>query len=452
MIKKFLPYYKRNLALAFPIILAQVGQATVQLTDTFMVGFLGTVELAAVAFANSIFLLVFIFGLGFSLGQTPHIGKAYGKKQWRKIGLLFQNALLINTVLGIIVFILMRISAPLLYHLNQPVHVVSLAMPFFSWLLASNIPLLIFFTCRQFTEGIGNTKIAMWITLIGNVINIFFNYVLIFGKFGFPAFGVEGSGIATFITRVLMAIIFVILIFRHQVIKKFTQYFSWENFSFPAIKRLVATGFPISGQLLVETLAFSLSAIMIGWINEVNLAAHQIVLQMASTTFLMALGVGSACTIRISHQFGSKHYKAARMASTASLHLVTAFMALTAIGFITLRHQIPSWFSSDPEVIAVAAQLCIIAGIFQLFDGWQTVGLATLRGLTDVTFALFIAFTSYIVIALPIGYMLGFVLHWGSVGIWTGLSIGLVIAAVAYRLRFLYVMKKITNCEFRIQN
>ncbi|MDR2971876.1 MAG: MATE family efflux transporter [Bacteroidales bacterium] len=441
-LQKFLPYYKRNLNLAFPIILTQLGQVTVSLADTFMVGRLGTKELAAVAFANSVYMLVFIFGLGFSLGQTPHVGKAYGRKQWWKIGVFFQNALIINISLSIILFGAVFLLQPLLYHLNQPENVVQLAMPYFDWLLASTIPVLLFFTCRQFAEGVGNTKIAMWVTLSGNAINIIFNYLLIFGKFGFPAMGVEGAGLATFIARVVMALSFVVLIFWHPALKRFTQYFSTKRIYLPALKQLIVTGFPITGQLIVEVLAFSFSAIMIGWINEVNLAAHQIVLQLASATFMIGLGIGSACTIRISHQFGSKHYKATRMASLASLHLVTVFMTLTAISFIVLRRFIPTWFSSDSEVIDVAAQLFIIAGIFQLFDGWQTVGLATLRGLADVTFAMFIAFSSYLVIALPIGYLFGFVWHLGSVGIWIGLCIGLMIAAVAYRLRFLHFMKK----------
>jgi len=442
-IKKFVPYYKRNLALAFPIILSQLGQVTVSLADTFMVGRLGTVELAAVAFANSIYTVIFIFGLGFSLGQTPHVGKAYGKKQWWKIGVFFQNALLINITLSILLFAIVLLIHPILYHLNQPENVVTLAMPYFDWLIASSIPVLIFFTCRQFAEGVGNTKIAMWVTLSGNAINIIFNYLLIFGKFGFPAMGVEGAGLATFIARVAMALTFLVVVFGHPALKKFTRYFSWKRIHFPALKSLIFTGFPISGQLVVEVLAFSLSAIMIGWINEVNLAAHQVVLQMASATFMISLGVGSACTIRISHQFGSKHYKATRMASIASLHLVSVFMAITAIFFIVFRYQIPAWFSSDPEVISIAAQLFIIAGLFQLFDGWQQVGLSTLRGLADVTFAMIIAFVSYIVISLPIGYLFGFVWQLGSVGVWIGLNIGLIIAAVAYRLRFLYFMRQV---------
>jgi len=442
-ISKFTPYYKRNLALAIPIILAQLGQVTVSIVDTFMVGILGTTELAAVAFAGSVYMLVFIFGLGFSLGQTPHVGKAYGSKQWWKIGMLFQNSLFINITLSLLLFLLVTLLKPLLYHLNQPENVVSIAMPYFDWMLYSTLPLLLFFTCRQFAEGVGNTKIAMWITIIGNLLNIFLNYVMIFGKLGFPAMGVEGAGLSTLIVRAFMALAFVIVVFKHPVLKRFTKYFSWRYFLFPAIKKLVATGLPISGQLIVEVLAFSVSAIMIGWINEVNLAAHQIVLQLASATFMIGLGIGSATTIRISHQFGSKHYKATRWAALAALHLVTVFMALTAVLFIVLRSQIPAWFSSDSEVIAVAAQLFVIAGIFQLFDGWQMVGLATLRGLADVTFAMYIAIISYLLIAMPLSYLLGFVFHLGSVGVWSGLCIGLIIAAVAYRLRFLHFMKKI---------
>jgi len=441
-IQRYFPFYKRNLTLAFPIILSQLGQVTVSIVDTFMVGILGTVELAAVAFASSIYSLIFIFGLGFSLGQTPHVGKSFGKKQWWKIGVIFQNSLLINITLGILLTVVMFFTTPLLYHLNQPISVVTVAMPYFNWLLASTVPVLIFFSCRQFAEGVGNTKIAMWVTISGNIINIFLNYMLIFGKFGFPALGVEGAGISTFIVRSLMALAFVVLIFRNSALKRFTQFFAIKKIHIKAIITLIKTGFPISGQLVVEVLAFSLSAIMIGWINEVNLAAHQIVLQLASATFMVGLGVGAASTILISQQFGSKRYNVTRITALTSLHLVTIFNTLTAVAFIVLRYQIPSWFSSDPEVIKVAAQLLIIAGIFQLFDGWQMVGLASLRGLADVTFAMFIAITSYVIISLPVGYFLGFTCNFGSAGVWTGLCIGLIVAAIAYRLRFISFMKK----------
>jgi MATE family multidrug resistance protein len=441
-ITKFLPYYKRNLALAIPIILAQLGQVTVSIVDTFMVGILGTTELAAVAFAGSIYMLVFIFGLGFSLGLTPHVGNAFGKKRRWKIGMFFQNSLFINITLSVVLSGVVFLLRPLLHMLNQPENVVEIALPYFDWMIFSTLPLLLFFTCRQFAEGVGNTKIAMWITILGNVVNVFLNYVMIFGKLGFPAMGVEGAGLSTMLVRLMMALAFVVLIFKHPALNIFTQFFAKQHFHLRAMRKLIATGLPISGQLVVEVLTFSLSAIMIGWINEANLAAHQIVLQLASATFMVSLGVGSAATIRISHQFGSKHYKATRWASLAALHLVTVFMAITAVSLIVLRHQIPSWFSDDPDVIYVAAQLFIIAGIFQLFDGWQMVGLATLRGLADVTFAMYIAIISYLIIAMPISYLFGFIFDFGSVGVWAGLCVGLMVSAVAYRWRFLRYMKR----------
>ena len=444
-ITKFAPYYKRNLKLAFPIILGQFGQVTVSLVDTLMVGRLGTRELASVAFANSIFLLIFIFVLGFSLGLTPLIGSAFGKKQSRKIALLFQNAFLLNLLLSIAILIITLLLKPLLYRLGQDEEIVTMCIPYFDSLLFSLIPVSVFFACRQFGEGIGNTKMAMWITLTGNVLNIILNYLLIYGKCGFPAMGVTGAGIATFIVRMFMALTFLLVIWKHTVFKTYLHYLSWSNFKKIALFKLIKLGFPISGQLVVEVLAFSFSAVMVGWIDGINLAAHQIVLQMASATFMLALGVASATTIRISHQFGGKHYRATKFAARAALHIVILFMSLTATCFIVFRHQIPTLFTTDTQVIAIAAQLLIIAGFFQIFDGVQAVGLATLRGLADVRIAMYIAIFSYIFISLPLGYLFAFVFNWGTQGIWTGLAIGLGFAAILYRLRFLYYMKKVNT-------
>ena len=438
---KFLPYYRRNLKLAFPIIFAQLGQVSVALTDTLMVGRLGTVELAAVAFANSVFALFFIFGLGFSLGLTPLVGNAYGRKQFQKAGVLFQNSLLVNILVAILLFFLILSLEFLMFKLNQPQKVVEMAMPYFKMTVLSLIPLSIFFSCRQFGEGIGNTKISMWITLSGNIVNIYFNYVLIYGKFGFPALGVVGAGIATVIARTFMAATFLFIVVKHPVYNIYLKYFSWKNFKKSFIYRLVKTGVPISGQLVVEVLAFSLSAIMIGWLNEVSLAAHQIVLQMVSATFMIAIGVASATTIRISHQFGAKHYKAVKFASIAAMHIVIAFMLFTALVFILFRYQIPALFSTDERVISIAAQLLIVAALFQFFDGLQVVGLAVLRGLADVTFAMWAAIISYLGLCLPMGYLFGFVCGFGAVGVWIGLALGLACAGIIYRYRFVRYMK-----------
>ncbi|MDX9892459.1 MAG: MATE family efflux transporter [Bacteroidales bacterium] len=441
-IKQLLPYYKRNLKLAYPVMLAQLGQVTVSFADTIMVGRVGTTELAASAFANSIFIIIFIFSLGFSLGITPLIGNAFGKKQFKKISVLFQNGLLVNIILSLVLMAIFMPLAPALRWLNQPADVVEMAIPYFLILMASALPSAIFFAYRQFGEGIGNTKMAMWITFLGNVVNIFFNYILIYGKFGFPELGLIGAGIGTLIARIAMAVAFIWAVQKRSIFAPYRRYFSKDNFHKVACIRLLKTSFPISGQLLVEVLSISISAIMVGWINKENLAAHQIAMTMASGTFMLALGVASATTIRISHQFGSGHYKATKVAAIAAMHLAVILMSFNAAMFFIFRNQIPMAFSTDPVVIKLAAQLLIVAGFFQIFDGIQIVGLSALRGIADVKSAMYIATISYILICLPTAYLFGFTFHLGAVGIWIGLAIGLVIAALAYRARFNYFMKK----------
>lgn len=441
MIKKLIPYYKRNLKLAFPVMLAQLGQVTVSMADTIMVGRVGTTELAASAFANSIFIVIFIFCLGFSLGITPLIGNAFGKKQDKKIAVLFQNGLFVNVSISLILIAIMLPLTPILRYMHQPFDVVKLAIPYFIILILSGLPITVFFAYRQFGEGIGNTKIAMWITLLGNIVNIIFNYLLIYGKFGFPEMGLIGAGIGTLIARIVMAISFIIVIQRHSLFKPYLKYFSFKNIHKVASLKLIKTSLPISGQLLVEVLAFSCSAIIVGWINEVNLAAHQIALTLASGTFMLALGVASATTIRISHQFGSGHYKATKVAAIAGIHLAVLLMSFNALIFFIFRNQIPMIFTTDQEVIKITSQLLIVAGFFQIFDGIQIVGLSALRGVADVKIAMYIALISYLLICLPLAYFLGITFNLGTFGVWIGIAIGLVVAAVAYRIRFIYFMR-----------
>jgi MATE family multidrug resistance protein len=266
---------------------------------------------------------------------------------------------------------------------------------------------------------------------------------LIYGKFGFPELGLVGAGLGTLIARIAMAAAYIWVLEKNNLFEPYRKYFSKLNYHRVACWRLVKTSFPISGQLLVEVLAFSISAIMVGWINKENLAAHQIALSLASGTFMLALGVASATTIRISHQFGSGHYKATKVAAVAAMHLAVLLMTFNALMFFIFRNQIPLLFSTDTEVIKIASQLLIIAGFFQIFDGIQIVGLSALRGLADVKSAMYIAAISYILICLPLAYFFGFIVDLGSVGVWIGLAVGLVVAAIAYRARFNYFMKRV---------
>lgn len=436
LIKEYLPYYKRNLKVAIPVVISQAGQVTVMLADNIMVGRLGAMELAAVSFSGSLYMIGMIFGMGFTLGVTPLVGIAYGENKFRKAGLLFQNALLIN-LFSTIVFMSLLFSVNLfLDRMGQEAIVVDLARPFYNIMVWSFLPQMIFFSGRQFAEGIGNTKIAMQITIFCNILNIILNYGLIYGKLGLPEMGVVGAAIATLISRIGMAILMLFALFRLTIFNRYFKFFSKNGFSKDYLKRLFKIGGPISIQTGTEVLTFSLCAIMIGWISGVSLAANQVTQTMSSLTFMIALGVSSATTIRVSHQLGEKNYIGVRKAGFASMHLALAFMSVSAFCFIAFRNYIPYIFTSDENVIYISSQLFVICGIYQIFDGLQVVAMAALRGMADTKVPMYISFVSYIVVCLSVGYFLAFVLGLGAVGIWLGYVAGLGMAAFWLSLRF----------------
>jgi len=301
---------------------------------------------------------------------------------------------------------------------------------------------MLFFSVKQFLEGIGNTKIAMHITITANVINVIFNYLLIYGKFGFPEMGLNGAGAGTLISRVAMPILFFIYIFNTPGLKRYFVQAHQQHFSKQKIISLLKIGIPIAFQIIVEVIAFSIGAIMMGWLGEVQLAAHQVAIGLASFTYMISLGISQANTIRVSHQMGVKDYKALKMAAFASTHLVLVFMSLMGVMFVLARNYLPFLFTVDPEVIKIAAGLLIIAAIFQVFDGLQVVMLSTLRGMADVKLPMFIAFFAYLFLGIPTSYLLSFKLMMGPQGIWYGYLVGLGIAGILFYLRFQHNLKK----------
>ncbi len=442
-IKLYYPYYKRNLTIALPIVLSQLGGGIVQLVDTFMVGQLGTVELAAVSFASSVFVIGYVFSIGILMGATPIIGQAYVVGDKQSVTELFQNSLTLATLSSVLICTLLYAVSFFMPYMGQVDAVVKLALPYFLVLVASLIPQMYFFAMKQFLEGLGNTKIAMFITIIVNVVNIFFNYVFIYGKWGFPELGVVGAGVSTFIARLLMPLIFIIWLRMKPQFWTYCTNFRWVLFSVKRLKELVAIGLPIAAHILLEVSAFALSGVMVGWLGAVPLAGHQIANNMSHMAFMIVFGIASATTIRVSHQLGVHDYKAMKMAVSASIHLclvVNAIMATLLIGF---RTQIVSFFSVDPEVIAIGSQLLIFAGIFQLSDGMQAVGAGILRGLTDVKITVKYAFIAYVCINLPLGYLLAFVFKLGASGVWIAFIFGLGTAAVLFYRRYLKVRERI---------
>ncbi len=428
--------YRRNLALAIPVVLSQAGQVVVQLVDNAMVGRLGALPLAAVSFGGSVFFMLMIVGVGISLGLTPLVGVSFSQRDHRSSAVYLQNAVLLYGILSLVLFGLSQAIVPFMHRMGQPPEVVEMAIPYFNYIAWSLIPLLLFLAFKQFLEGVGNTRVAMTIIISSNLVNIVFNYLFIYGKFGFPEMGAAGAGLATLISRIITPV-WVILYFRRKAsFNRYFTFFRWGNFAWKRIRALLTMGIPISMQMFMEGSAFVLTGIMMGWIGTYQIAGHQITTVISNLAFMIVLGIGAATTIRVSHEYGQGNPVALKLAATASYHIGLAWNVFTALVFILLRNYIPLLFTSDPEVVKVASTLLLFAAMFQISDGLQVISIGILRWLQDVKITTVIAFFSYIVINLPAGYFFAFVLGLGAPGLWMGLILGLSVAAVLLIRRF----------------
>jgi len=400
-----------------------------------MVGHVGTTELAAASFAINVFHIGMLFGLGITLGLTPLVGQSFSAQNKRNTASWFKNGVLVYFAASIVLSIFMSALVLFMDRMGQSDEVVQKAIPYYLIQVSSLVPLMLFFSVKQFFEGIGNTKIAMVITIGANLLNIGLNYILIYGKMGFPALGLNGAGFATLISRIIMPIVFVLIILKQKDFKGYLTEALHSGFEKLKIRRIISIGLPIGLQMVIEILAFSLGAIMLGWISKESLAGHQVAISMAAMTYMISFGLASGTTIRVSHAFGEHDLKEVKHAVYASLHMVIVFMSLMGILFILLRNQVPFLFTSDPDVIKVAAGLLIVGAFFQIFDGIQVVLLGALRGIADVRIPMFMAFFSYIVVSLPISYLLAFVFNFGYSGVWIGFVFGLSTAAILFGLR-----------------
>jgi len=433
------------LHLALPVVLSQVGQVTVLLVDNMMVGHVGTPELAAASFANNVFMIGMFFGMGITYGLTPLVGNAFSKGKNSEVVGLLKNGILTHFFAALGLTAIMFGIYFLLPLFGQKPEVLNLAKPYFLLLCLSYLPFMLFFSIKQFFEGVGNTKIAMQITLTANVINVVINYLFIFGKFGFPELGLNGAGIGTLVSRLFMPLLFGLYILKIPKIKKYFVEAHKQIFNCQKIISILKLGVPIGFQIIVEVTAFGIGAIMMGWLGEIQLAAHQVAIGLASFTYMISLGVSQANTIRVSHQMGVKDYHSLKMAAFASTQLVLVFMLSMGVVFVLARNFLPFLFTSDHAVVAIAARLLIIAAIFQVFDGLQVIMLSTLRGMADVKLPMFFAFFAYLLVGIPTSYLLTFILDFGPQGIWYGYLVGLGLAGVLFYFRFKYIFKKMTR-------
>ncbi len=432
--------------------LGMIGHTLVGLVDNIMVGQLGTAELAAVSLGNSFVFIAMSLGIGFSTAITPLVAEADGENNIEKGKQAFNHGIFLCTILGIVLFGLIMLIKPLMYYMSQPEEVVKLAMPYLNLVAFSLIPLIMFQGFKQFTDGLSQTKYAMWATILANIINVMLNYVLIFGKFGFPEMGIIGAAIGTLISRIVMVLFIWGLLKSKKKFKPYVERFSFGNIRNNILKKIINLGFPSALQMLFEVAVFTAAIWLSGALGKNPQAANQIALNLSSMTFMIAMGLGVVAMIRVGNQKGLRHFKDLRRIALSIFLLVFLLDVVFAALFFIFNTQLPRLYVDEHdlvnqldnfEVIAIAAKLLLVASVFQISDGVQVVVLGALRGLQDVKIPTLITFIAYWIIGFPISYYLGKEEVYGSTGIWIGLLAGLTASAIMLYIRFNYLTKKL---------
>lgn len=441
-------HIKENLKLAIPVMLSNLGHVAMGVTDNIMVGNVNAVSLAAAGLAFVIFNVFLLFGIGVSYAITPLVASADGAHDDRSVTEAVRHGCIINIVNASVLIAVVVAGKNLLYHINQPDEVVTLAIPFLEVITWSLLPIMIFQTFKQFTEGLSNTRIALIVMIGANVVNIILNYTLIYGHLGFPAMGLQGSAWATFISRVFMALAIVAIVFYHRSFVRYRDIFTLGKYSADVFKKMLNLGIPSGVQFIFEVAAFDFSLVMMGWLGTHFQAAHQIAINMATVTYMTTAGLAAAATIRVGYYAGSHDVKNLKTSAYSLLSMALMLMFVFAVVFIGARNFLPTLYVQEQNVIEVASTLLIIAGLFQLADGTQVVCASALRGLQDVKIPSLYILVSYWVVGLPLGYVFTFYMNLGAAGVWWGLCIGLTLTAIAMFLRLRQKIRQmIVNSE-----
>lgn len=437
----YLKEARATAALALPIIVGQVSQMLIGITDSVMIGRVGTVPLAASAFASTLFGMVFVIGIGLLVPVAVLVSRAHGARSDEDAGAWLRHGLVLGAGVGLGGAILLLLLGTQLRRFGQSAEVLVAVSPYYELVAFTAIPAMIFQVLRQFAEAMGRPWLPMVIMMIGVGLNGLLNWVFIWGHWGAPELGLAGAGWATLISRVTGAVVLYAWVRNYAGFAtawpyRGAQHGWFDGLSLERFKTMARIGVPAAGMLLFESGAFSAAAVMVGWLGAVPLAAHQIALTCAAFTFMFPLGLSTAASMRLSRAVGENNRTVLRPIGYGALAMSTSVMALFALIFAVGGGWLAAGFVADGEVIALAGKLLFVAAIFQLFDGAQVVGAGALRGLADVKVPTVITFIAYWVVALPGGYFLGVRGPYGAVGVWAALAAGLAFAAVFLALRF----------------
>ena len=433
--------YKALLKLGIPITIGQLGLTLQNLADNIMVGRHSTQELAAAGLVNNLFILAILLTLGYSIGAVSQIGALYSQKRKERIVSILKSSILADSLQCILIVLALIGLYVALPYMGQPDELVPLMRPYLVIQIASLPFMVVSNAFKQTTDSINDTAVSMTIMLIGNVWNVFFNWVLIFGHLGAPEMGIIGAAWATFSSRVVIFILSVLVFFVRPKYKQYTQYWHTAKLNRKDVFLLNRLGWPIAIQMGMETASFSLVAILIGWLGTNNLAAHQVMLNIANAIFMFYVGISNAVSIRVSNYNGLNSMQGVRHAAFAGYHIILALGIVLSIIAFSFRHDVSLLFTDNEEVANIVAVLAFPLVLYQFGDGMQCTFANALRGLGDVKKLMWYSFLAYIVISLPLSYIFGITLHCGTFGIWMGFPFGLTAAAILYLKRFLKMTK-----------
>ncbi len=418
-----------TLVLALPLIAGQLSQMLMGVADTVMVGRLGVVPLGAATFANTVLVVPFVLGIGLLTSVSVRVSQASGANRPADAEEALRHGTWLALGFGMLIVLAMWLCLPFLGLLGQPPEVVAQAPTFLMTCAFSLIPALLSMAWKNHADALNHPWPPFWILLSGVGLNVFLNWLWIWGNWGFPALGLEGAGYATLAARIVSAIVMFVWLTRSHFIRAWTPPRWFAPCRGAAFLHLLAIGFPVSLQLLTEVGAFAASALLIGTLGAVPLAAHQVAITCAATTFMIPLGLAMAITVRVGEIVGAGERPRLHRVLLGGWLYATGVMLLSTLAFLLFGQNIAAQFVSDATVVEIAARLLIVAGIFQFFDGLQIVSGNALRGVNDVRVPAWIAFIAYWLIALPCGSALGLWQGHGAMGMWIGLAAGLAVAA-----------------------
>ena len=428
--------YRPIVMLGIPIVIGQVGTVVLSFADTMMIGHHSTPELAAAAFVGNMFALGILVALGFSYGMTPIVGNHYGRGETAHIGAVVKNGLLANTLLAVLLVAAYAVLYLFLDRLGQPPALIPHMRPYFLVNLAS-LPFVCWFNVfKQTADGTTDTRTPMWILLGGNLLNIVGNWALIYGHLGCPELGLLGAGLSTLLARIMMTAAIAGVFFGSRRYRPLRRAFAQSRCSRPVFGRLQCMGWPLGLQMGMETGAWTLCSIIVGWIGASSLAAHQVMLSVSQLFYQVYYAIGAAVAIRISLFHGQRNFDHIAPTAWAGFHLILLVAVLVSVPVWLLRHQMGWLFTDSAEVAHIVTLTIVPLVVYQLSDGLQCTFANALRGLSDVKPMMLVAFVAYFVVSIPLSYLFGITMHGGLVGVWSAFPFGLSVAGGLYYLFF----------------